>query len=186
MRVAAGRARLGFDPGRAGAVAGIRHQSYADRRLGRGAMMKSNWIMAFGVFATGLSSTTLRAETIGRVTGVGGVFVTSKDPKALTAWYRDVLGIAIEPWGGAILRYDAPGHPPMALWNAMPENSDEIAPSRRDFMINFAVDDLDAFVARLEKKGVKILNRQSDKTGKFAWILDPDGTKIELWQAVGK
>jgi predicted enzyme related to lactoylglutathione lyase len=117
------------------------------------------------------------------ITGVGGVFVTSKDPKALAAWYRDVLGIPLQPWGGAILPYDAPGHPPMALWNAMPTNSDEIAPSTRDFMINFAVDDLDAFTLRLRSKGVKILKQDdSDPFGKFAWILDPDGTKIELWQ----
>ena len=68
----------------------------------------------------------------------------------------------------------------------MPENSDEIAPSHRDFMINFAVDDLDAFVIRLETKGVKILKREGDQTGKFAWILDPDGTKVELWQPVAK
>ncbi len=84
------------------------------------------------------------------------------------------------------MRYDVPGHPPMALWNAMAVNSDEIAPSHRDFMINFAVDDLEAFVARLEAKGVKILKRDGDRTGKFAWILDPDGTKIELWQPLGK
>jgi len=68
----------------------------------------------------------------------------------------------------------------------MPQDSDEIAPSHRDFMINFAVDDLDAFVARLQAKGVTILNRQGDRTGKFAWILDPDGTKIELWQPMSQ
>lgn len=84
------------------------------------------------------------------------------------------------------MRYDAPGHPPMALWNAMKENSEEIEPSHRDFMLNFAVDDLDAFVARLETKSVTILKREADQTGKFAWILDPDGTKIELWQPVSK
>jgi predicted enzyme related to lactoylglutathione lyase len=131
-------------------------------------------------------ATVLRAQTAGHITGVGGVFVTSKDPKALAAWYGDVLGIPLEAWGGAIMRYDAPGHPPMALWNAMPENSDEIAPSRRAFMLNFAVDDLDAFVAKLEAKGVKILKREADRTGKFASILDPDGTKIELWQPLTK
>jgi predicted enzyme related to lactoylglutathione lyase len=104
---------------------------------------------------------------------LAGSFVTSKDPIGLAAWYRGVLGIALEPWGGAILRYNAPGHPPMALWNAVPQGGDEIAPSNRDFMINFAVDDLDAFVARLEARGVKILKRVDDKTGKFASILDP-------------
>ena len=144
--------------------------------------MKPCVLFAVGIIASTLSPTVLYAEPAGHITGVGGVFVTSKDPKALAKWYRDVLGIKIETWGGAILRYDTPGHPPMALWNAMPENSDEIAPSHRDFMINFAVDDLDAYVVRLESLGVPILKRDGDRTGKFAWILDPDGTKIELWQ----
>ena len=145
-------------------------------------MVKVSILVAIGVFAGGFASTTFAAPPTGHITGLGGVFVTSKDPKALAKWYRDVLGISLESWGGAILRYDAPGHPPMALWNAMPGNSEEIAPSHREFMINFAVDDLDAFVTRLKGRGVTVLKRQDDETGKFASILDPDGTKIELWQ----
>jgi catechol 2,3-dioxygenase-like lactoylglutathione lyase family enzyme len=134
-----------------------------------------------------LSPTPSDAQTTGRITGVGGIFVTSKDPKKLAAWYRDVLGIPIESWGGAMLRYDAPNHPPVVVWNAMPAGSDYLAPSSRDFMLDFAVDDLDAFVARLQSKGVTILKRDdSDPTGTFAWILDPDGTKIELWQPKAK
>ena len=130
-----------------------------------------------------LTPATVAAQSPGRITGVGGIFVTSKDPKALAAWYHDVLGIALESWGGAVMRYDAPGHPPMVLWNAMPPNAEEMAPSKRDFMINFAVDDLGAFIDRLHKKGVTILKRDdTDPFGKFAWIMDPDGTKIELWQ----
>jgi predicted enzyme related to lactoylglutathione lyase len=117
------------------------------------------------------------------VTGIGGVFVKSKDPKALAAWYRDMLGITLEPWGGAALRYDAPLHPRVVVWNAMPEDSKYFAPSSREFMLDFAVDDLDAILARLEAKGVKILKRDdSDPDGRFAWILDPDGVKLELWQ----
>ena len=123
------------------------------------------------------------AATAGHITGVGGVFVKSKDPKALAAWYRDVLGISIESWGGAMLRYDAPGHPEMVVWNAFPQTGDYMAPSTREFMLNFAVDNMDAFIAKLEARGVKILKRDdSDPSGKFAWIMDPDGTKIELWQ----
>jgi catechol 2,3-dioxygenase-like lactoylglutathione lyase family enzyme len=126
------------------------------------------------------------AEAPGHVTGVGGIFFTSKDPKALTKWYRDVLGFDITSWGGAMLRYDAPGHPPMVVWAPFPETNDEIPPSKRDFMINLAVDDMDAFVARLTAKGVPILKREADSTGKFAWILDPDGTKIEFWEPKAK
>ena len=148
--------------------------------------MKPSALAVTAAFVASVATVNVHAEPTGHITGVGGIFVTSKDPKALAQWYKDVLGIAIERWGGAMLRYDAPGHPPMALWNAMPQNSDEIAPSHREFMINFAVDDLDAFVGRLESKGIKILKREGDQTGKFAWILDPDGTKIELWQPTAK
>lgn len=137
------------------------------------------------VASVALSSLSLpvRAQPAGRITGMGGVFITSRDPKALAAWYRDVLGIALEPWGGAALRYDSPGHPPVLVWNALPQTSKYLAPSKREFMLDFAVDDLDAFVVRLKAKGVVILKQDaSDQSGKFAWILDPDGTKIELWQ----
>ena len=81
-----------------------------------------------------------------------------------------------------MLRYDAPGHPPMVVWSPFAATSDEMAGSTREFMINFAVDDMDAFIARLTARGVPILKRDQDATGKFAWIRDPDGTKIELWQ----
>jgi len=119
----------------------------------------------------------------GHITGIGGIFFKSKDPKALAAWYRDVLGLKLEPWGGAVLRYDAPDHPPSAAWNAFAQSTDYMAPSTREFMVDFAVDDLDAFLARIEAKGVTVLKRsQDDAAGKFAWIVDPDGTKIELWQ----
>lgn len=136
--------------------------------------------------AIGGLSLSARAEPAGRITGVGGVFVTSPDPKALAAWYRDVLGIQLEPWGGATLRYDAPGHPPVLVWNPLRSGSKYLAPSKREFSIDFAVDDLDAFLARLKAKGVVVLKRDdSDPDGSFAWILDPDGTKIELWQPKG-
>ena len=119
----------------------------------------------------------------GHVTGIGGIFFKSKDPKHLADWYRDVLGIPIEAWGGATLRTDVPDHPPVVVWNAFPETTDYMAPSTREFMVNFAVDDLDAFLAKLSAKGVKPLKRDdSDPSGRFAWILDPDGTKIEFWE----
>jgi len=118
----------------------------------------------------------------GRITGIGGVFFKSKDPKALAAWYREVMGINVETWGGALLAHDAPGHPPVVVWAPFPETTDHMQPSAREFMINFAVDDLDAFSARLAAKGVAVHKQVDDPNGKFAWILDPDGTKIELWQ----
>jgi len=118
-----------------------------------------------------------------RITGFGGLFFKAKDPKALAAWYRDTLGIAIEEYGAAMLRYDAPGHPEFVVWNPFGEDTKYFAPSTREFMVNFAVDDLDGMIAALEAKGVAILGRQDESYGRFAWIQDPDGTKIELWQA---
>jgi catechol 2,3-dioxygenase-like lactoylglutathione lyase family enzyme len=119
----------------------------------------------------------------GHITGVGGIFFKSKDPKQLSAWYRDVLGLKVEDWGGAMLSYTAPQHPPAVVWSPFAETTDYMAPSTREFMVNFAVDDLDALLAKLAAKHVTILKRdETDPNGKFAWILDPDGTKIELWQ----
>ena len=123
------------------------------------------------------------ALPVGRITGVGGVFFRSPDPKALAAWYRDTLGITVEDWGGAALKTDVPGHPPVVVWGPFAKDTKHFAPSTREFMINFAVDDLDAFLARIAAKGVKPLKRDdSDPSGRFAWIVDPDGTKVELWQ----
>ena len=117
------------------------------------------------------------------ITGVGGVFFKSPNPKDLAAWYRDVLGLATEDWNGSMLRYDAPNHPPFVVWSPFQADSDCFKPSAREFMLNFAVDDMDAFVAEIEAKGVVLLGRDdSDPNGRFAWLLDPDGTKIELWQ----
>lgn len=140
-------------------------------------------ILAAAMMANPAQGNAEAVQGAGRITGVGGIFFKSKDPKALAAWYRDVLGITLEPWGGAALRTDAPGHPPVVVWNAFPQNSEYFAPSTQPYMVNFAVDDLDAFLARLKKKGVAVLKRDdTDPSGKFAWILDPEGTKIELWQ----
>jgi len=123
------------------------------------------------------------AEPVGRITGIGGIFFKSKDPKALMAWYQDILGINVEAWGGALFPHDMPEHPPVLTLNVFMEDTDYMAPSSRDFMLNCAVDDLAAFLARLDVKGVGVLKRDdSDPSGKFAWIVDPDGMKIELWQ----
>ncbi len=123
------------------------------------------------------------AEERGHVTGIGGIFVKSKDPAALAHWYREVLGLEVKPWGGAAMPFDAPGHPPKVAWAAFPPSSDHMNPSAREFMISFAVDDIDAIVRRITAHGVAILKRDDRNAfGRFAWILDPDGTKIELWQ----
>jgi predicted enzyme related to lactoylglutathione lyase len=123
------------------------------------------------------------AEPAGHITGVGGVFFKAKDPKALSAWYRDVLGLPLEAWGGAAMRYDAASHPPALGWNAFPASTKYFAPSTSDFMIDYAVDDMTAILARLKARDVVPLKQvDDDPSGRFAWILDPEGNKVELWE----
>ena len=117
-----------------------------------------------------------------KITGVGGIFFKSPDPKKLADWYRDVLGLDIQSYGASLLSYDAEGHPPFVVWTPFAADTTYYEPSTREFMVNFAVDDLDAFLAQIEAKAVAVLGRQDYDYGRFAWILDPDGTKIELWQ----
>jgi predicted enzyme related to lactoylglutathione lyase len=117
-----------------------------------------------------------------KITGIGGIFVKSPDPKALCAWYRDVLGMAVQDWGAALLEQN-PQSPDTATWTPFKQDTQYFAPSTREVMINFAVDDLDAYLKQIEAKGVKVLDRQTmEGMGSFAWIMDPDGTKIEFWQ----
>ena len=137
--------------------------------------------LAAGVFCSAPAAAVSSAA--GHVTGIGGVIVVSKNPRALAAWYRDVLGISLEPWGGAMFRYNLPGHPPYTVWSSFSNGAKEFAHSHRDFMLNLSVDNLDALCRRLKAKGVSIYERESSAYGKFASVVDPDGTKIELWQA---
>lgn len=117
-----------------------------------------------------------------QITAIGGVFFHSPDPKGLAAWYRDTLGLSIEDWGGAVVGAQGNG-PPYGVWAPFDRATGHFKPSSREFMVNFAVDDLDGFVTGLEAKGIEVKGRQQmDGMGKFAWILDPDGTKIELWE----
>jgi predicted enzyme related to lactoylglutathione lyase len=128
-------------------------------------------------------SASIAAQPVGQITGVGGIFFKSKDPKALMAWYRDVLGIKVESWGGAQMRYDAPNHPPALILTAFDQSTKELEPSQREFMLNFAVDNLDVFLERIKTKGVVILSRDdNDPFGKFASIVDPEGIKIQFWE----
>lgn len=119
-----------------------------------------------------------------KITGLGGVFVKRKDVAASTQWYKDVLGIAGEY--GPVFRWaDDPQDDPFSLLSSFPSETTYLDPGSRGFMLNFRVDDLDGFQKELEEKGVEILGRADEPYGKFAWILDPDGIKIELWEQIG-
>jgi predicted enzyme related to lactoylglutathione lyase len=120
-----------------------------------------------------------------KVTGIGGVFFKStKDNAALTKWYSDNLGISLESWGGAILKWsdDAQLDGGMTVWTTAAPDSKWFAPSESQFMINYRVDDLDELLSHLRDNGVEILKEQGDDSGKFAWVMDPDSNKVELWE----
>lgn len=121
-----------------------------------------------------------------KVTGIGGVFLKCKgDSAMLSAWYQKHLGMPLESWGGAVLRWpdDKAEDNGLTVWNLANSDSQWFSPSDSSFMINYRVDDLDALIAQLRSDGVAIqAGPESHENGKFAWIMDPDGNKVELWQ----
>ena len=121
-----------------------------------------------------------------KITGIGGVFFKSKsDHAALAAWYQRHLGMSLEDWGGAILKWpdDKRQDQGQTVWSVAGKDSQWFSPSQSSFMINYRVDDLDEMVAQLRAGGVEIVKGpDSDENGKFAWVMDPDGNKVELWE----
>ena len=120
-----------------------------------------------------------------KVTGIGGVFLKSTgDNAALAAWYQRHLGMPLEKWGGAILRWpnDKAEDGGLTVWHLAGKDSKWFSPSESSFMINYRVDDLTALLEQLRADGVAIVGGpESHDNGKFAWIMDPDGNKVELW-----
>ena len=117
-----------------------------------------------------------------KVTGLGGIFYKVADPAASQAWYQENLGVGGE-WG-AVFPFKADSPEGFALLSPFKAATDYFAPSEAPFMINLRVDDLDAMIADLAVKGISILGRQDEDDGRFAWILDPDGIKVELFQQI--
>jgi predicted enzyme related to lactoylglutathione lyase len=121
-----------------------------------------------------------------KVTGIGGVFFkSSSDHKKLAEWYSRNLGLPLEPWGGAILKWpdDTSDDRGLTVWHVAEKDTAWFSPSPSSFMINYRVDDLAGMLVQLRQNGVEILKGpESHENGQFAWILDPDGNKVELWQ----
>ena len=121
-----------------------------------------------------------------RVTGIGGVFFKSRDDNAaLAAWYQKHLGLQLEGFGGAVLRWpdDKAGDGGLTVWHVAEKESQWFAPSDSSFMINYRVDNLEGMIAQLRAGGVEIIGGpESHENGKFAWIMDPEGNKVELWE----
>jgi catechol 2,3-dioxygenase-like lactoylglutathione lyase family enzyme len=121
-----------------------------------------------------------------RVTGIGGIFFKSKDPKALGAWYKKHLGIEVEEWGGATFRWNGADNPEgggTTAWCPFSSDTGYFAPSFAPFMVNYRVDDLHALLAALRAEGVQVEEKvEESEYGKFGWVNDPEGNKLELWQ----
>lgn len=120
-----------------------------------------------------------------RVTGIGGVFLKARDPRALSEWYAKHLGFVLEAWGGAILKWpdDKAGDGGLTVWNLVEPTSTLFTPSASTFMINYRVDDLEALARDLAAANIPLLGPvEKHENGKFGWLLDPEGNKIELWE----
>ena len=122
-----------------------------------------------------------------RVTGIGGIFFKSDDPERLYQWYEKHLGIVREPHGqGATFHWREAGNPEddaVTAWAIFPSKTKYFDPSRAGHMVNYRVDDMDSLLAALKAEGVEIdPHREEADYGRFAWIMDPDGNRIELWE----
>ena len=113
-----------------------------------------------------------------RATGIGGVFFKAKDPKALGAWYATHLGVPIEPWGGAA--FTGAG---TTIWNPFAADTTYFGPGPSSFMVNFRVHDLHALLAALRDEGCAVDDKvEESEYGKFGWVTDPEGNRVELWE----
>jgi predicted enzyme related to lactoylglutathione lyase len=121
-----------------------------------------------------------------RVTGIGGIFFKEKDPEGLRQWYGKHLGIESEGESSASFRWreiDNPEQEGLTVWSPFPESTGYFEPSNAPFMINYRVADLDSLLAQLRAEGVEVDPRVEEYDyGRFAWIMDLEGNRIELWE----
>lgn len=144
------------------------------------------------LFAITLSAWTLQPAIAqeqpmrAKVTGIGGVFFhTNQDDNKLAKWYEEHLGISLETWGGAIIEWqkDQAEDGGLTVWHVTKADSGSYAPSKSSFMINYRVDDLEKLVAQLKSANIKIVKEpEHHENGSFAWIMDPEGNMLELWE----
>lgn len=120
-----------------------------------------------------------------RVTGIGGIFFKARDPDTLREWYRANLGLDIQSWGGVTFRAsDGPsGDDAVTVWTIFPSTSTYFAPSAAPFMINYRVEDLSLTLADLRERACAVDDRiEESEFGKFGWVQDPEGNRLELWE----
>lgn len=125
-------------------------------------------------------------SAMAKITGIGGVFLKCKsDSAALAAWYQKHLGMPLEDFGGAVLKWpnDKAADLGLTVWHLANKDSQWFSPSASSFMINYRVDNLDEMLAQLRAAGVEVVGGpELHENGKFAWIMDPDANKVELWE----
>ena len=120
-----------------------------------------------------------------RVTGIGGIFFKSKDPKSLARWYAEHLDLDVQDWGGALFRSKRvdSGEEVYSVWAPFAEDTGYFLPSKNPYMINLRVDDLHAVLEALRAEGCTVLDRfEESEQGKFGYVVDPEGAVVELWQ----
>ena len=118
-----------------------------------------------------------------RVTGLGGIFFKTKDPKAVKDWYRDHLGLNTDQWGSTFWWKNKEGEDCSTQWSPFKEDTEYFEPSKKEFMMNFRVENLDELLKTLKAEGVRVMDKtETVEEGKFGWIVDLEGNKIELWE----
>ena len=121
-----------------------------------------------------------------RVTGIGGIFFNAKDPVALRAWYQKHLGIDVQEWGGTAFQWADEAGTPMkgtTTWSIGAADGNYFAPSTSPFMVNYRVADLHGLLALLREEGCNVIDKVDESEfGRFGWVLDPEGNKVELWE----
>jgi predicted enzyme related to lactoylglutathione lyase len=120
---------------------------------------------------------------VARVTGVGGIFLRARDPVALGAWYKRHLGVPYDDGFAKLKWADDPDPDAQTIWAPFDSDTSHFGSDKQQVMVNFRVDDLDALLSELVARGVEIVpERTDDATGRFAWIIDCEGNRVELWQ----
>ena len=120
-----------------------------------------------------------------RVTGIGGIFVKAEDPTGLQEWYQEKLGVPVGEHGIVMFHWreaDAPERRGETVWTLFPQGTTYFSPSRASWMVNYGVENLDRMLAQLREAGVTVEGELAEEYGRFAWVMDPEGNKIELWE----
>ncbi len=125
-------------------------------------------------------------DTTSKVTGIGGIFFFSDNPKETKEWYAKNLGFEVNEWGAVSFEYRNMNRPEVIIplqWTLFKKGSEYFAPSKKEFMVNYTVQDIEGLVKKLREDGVTIVDEmQTFDFGKFIHIMDAEGNKIELWE----